>query len=364
MAKRKVVEEVDTSKPTKKPTKSTESSKKSISICLPSTIISNKNAYNLDQITHIAYQVAKACTIYNNVVEIVILDIPNSDDEDSKDKKVIEMSGNKGGKKLKFNFNDEDIIMDNKPKEVVKKEEEEEPAVSKLTDGLLLASLLQFFITPPYLIKSLFSNQNSQYQILKKFTHAWKLPKITTLPFMTNNQVYKDFKEGITIPKETPKITKKSKGSISRQKNPHKLLLILRIKPLFSPLKAYGIEGNKSSFGYYIRLVKKFNQLFTESSNKDGYSKSIFIHCDDYFNNYNNIESLVQIPDHKSNDAEDEGNILIVIGNYNDYDKSFKQDQVNLPGVDNIGQMFDSKLNVPNGIKIEDSLLIALTKVD
>ena len=42
-------------------------------ICIPSTIIAN--AKSLNQVTQIAYEVAKSLTIYN-VSEVVILDIP------------------------------------------------------------------------------------------------------------------------------------------------------------------------------------------------------------------------------------------------------------------------------------------------
>ncbi|KAF6069876.1 putative RNA methyltransferase family protein [Candida albicans] len=178
MAKRKATESEPL--PTKKPTKSV--SETTISICIPSTVISSKNAYNLQQITNIIYQIAKACTIYK-VAEIIVFD-------DEPEKTLANPS-------KKSNVNGD-----------------------KVSPSLLVASLLQFFITPPYLVKTMFSSHlNSKFKnILPKFTYAFKLPKITTLPFMQNNQVYKDFKEGMIIPRETPLMKKKNKKTKSDHK--------------------------------------------------------------------------------------------------------------------------------------------------
>ncbi|KAK6200122.1 putative RNA methyltransferase [Scheffersomyces amazonensis] len=384
MAKRKA-EDVVVVKDTKKPSKGPGNGGRKVSVCIPSTVIGSKNAYNLEQITHITYQIAKACTIYD-VVEIVVVDIPKVNEDETS--KVVQMSSNKGGKKLKFNFKDEEIVGSSKVETQQDNEDSKDKDNGKddNEEGLLLAGLLQFFITPPYLVKSLFSNQKTA-SILNKFKYAWKLPKITTLPFMSNNNIYRDFKEGLTIAKETPKITKKSK----RVKNPHKLTVTkyvnigeskpfeltnikreipvnsrvtvdLKNKTIVSPLQAYGIQGNKSSFGYYVRYVKKFNHLFTESSNAEGYSQSIFVHCDDYFSNGVKFESLNKVP--ALSESDNEGNVLIVVGNYKDYETSFLNDKENLEGVDNVGQMFDGRLQIPDGIKIEDGILIALTKLN
>ncbi|KAK6454917.1 putative RNA methyltransferase [Scheffersomyces xylosifermentans] len=385
MAKRKS-EEVSSENPTKKPVK--ETPKVQVSVCIPSSIIGPKNAHNLEQATAIAYQIAKASTIYN-VVEIIILDTPDEEELAKQDKKVVEMGGNKGGKKLKFNFSDEDIVQTKVADEV----KEPEVPSSGAKDSYLLAGLLQFFITPPYLVKTIFSpviNPNPiNKDILKKFKYAYKLPKITTLPFMSNNKVYRDFKEGITIPKETPKVVSKKdkskkvkaekKISVTKYVNigeaeplelnikreipvNSRVTVDLKNKSIVSPLQAYGVMGNKSSFGYYIRFCKKFSSIFTESSVPDGYTSSVYVHSDDYFNSNDKIEDVTKIKVLDSVPKSDATtNVLLVVGNYKDYETSFKRD--NLEGVDSVGQMFDGQLAIPDGARTEDALLIALTKV-
>lgn len=70
MAKRKAESATSEAKSTKKPTR--QQTAPSISICVPSSVISSKNAYNLQQKTMIAYQIAKASLIYD-VAEIIVL---------------------------------------------------------------------------------------------------------------------------------------------------------------------------------------------------------------------------------------------------------------------------------------------------
>ncbi|ODV78398.1 DUF171-domain-containing protein [Suhomyces tanzawaensis NRRL Y-17324] len=359
-------------RPTKKPTKTP--SKVLVSICIPSTVISSKNAYNLEQITNIAYQIAKAATIYN-VTEIVILDVP---DQQEIDEKVVQMAGSKGGKKMKFNFSDEDIVNEETPDIETKEKKESD-------DAYLLASLLQFFVTPPYLVKSIFPPElKINKNILKKLHYAYKLPKMTTLPFMGNNDVFKHFKEGMTIARETPKVmNKKTKVKAAKKISVTKFVNIGEAEPLelnikrevpvnsrvtvdiknktiVSPAEAYGVVGNKSSFGYYIRMCKRFSQIFTESSVPEGYSSSVYVNCDDYHLSNKKIGDFSEIrPISKV-----EGNVLLVLGNFKDLQNSFEQDKSNLEGVDSVGQMFDGSMEVPKGVRAEDGLLVALTKVD
>jgi predicted SPOUT superfamily RNA methylase MTH1 len=382
MAKRKAEAVIEEAKETKKPVKTSPTTQ--VSLCIPSTAISGRNARNLEQITQIAYQIAKASTIYN-VVEIVVLDIPEAQQEAAE--KPLEMSGNKGGKKIKFNFSDEDILAESAPAPVEAVSEELEKSDS---NSYLLASLLQFFVTPPYLVKSIFSpihNVNNK-TILKKLQYAQKLPKITTLPFMSNNDVYKDFKEGLAIAKETPKVVNKkdkskkikatTKIGVTRYVNigeaeplelktkreipvNSRVTVDLKNKTIVSPLEAYGVSGNKSSFGYYIRMCKKFNAVFTESSVPEGYSASYYVNCDDFHTSNSKIQDYVKIPK-VDQIPSTESHILLILGNYRDLELSFNADKVNLAGVENVGQMFDGQLSIPQGVRVEDGSLIALSK--
>ncbi|KAL6452009.1 LOW QUALITY PROTEIN: YMR310C putative methyltransferase YMR310C [Candida maltosa Xu316] len=354
MAKRKSTESEPL--PTKKPTKSNPET--SLTICIPSTVISSKNAYNLQQITSIVYQIARAACTYK-VAEIVVFDVPK--DTTAKEEQKVTSSG-------KVVFGDDD-----EPKNNNKKEEDEKPE-----DGLLVASLLQFFITPPYLVKTMFSahlNKNFK-NILPKFKYAFKLPKITTLPFMQNNE---DFKEGMIIPRETPLIKKKNKKvkadhkiTVSKyvnigEKEPLKLeikreipiysrvTVDLKNKTIVSPLQAYGVIGHKAAFGYHVRMVSEFNKIFTQSPIADGYSSTVFVNAGDYFG-----KGEVELSEHK----ESNGNVLMIISSMKELQVAFKNDTSNVfESIKDVKELFDCKLSIPNGCRIEDAVMIGLTKL-
>lgn len=391
MAKKKNDEPL---KEVKKPIKTQPDAK--YTLCIPSTVISQANAKNLEQITFIAYQIAKTATIYN-VGEIVVLDIPTLNKRQELEEKkspvvVILGSTDKGGKKIKFNDTMEDVIP-NKKEEVPEEEkadveaniETPTPAESNENNATLFATLLQFFITPPYLSKSLFAS--SEYS--HKFKYAKNLPKISTLPFMGNNEVSKDFREGLTVPKHTPKVVNKvTKKKISPKNkllttkyvnvglgellelNSNEIPVNVRVtvdlknKKIVSPLDAYGVIGNKSSFGYHVRIAKNFTSVFTESSVPEGYSSSIYVNCDDYFINNKKKEEERELEEFNREKIHVKGgNVLLVLGNWLDLEYSFSQEADSLQGVEKVDQMFDGELKIPQGIKIEDAALVSLTRV-
>lgn len=354
------------------------------SLCIPSTVISFANAKNLEQITNIAYQVAKAATIYN-VSELVVLDIPSlkmrRQEEEKSSEKIMTTSSNTSGTKMKFNFSDEEIIQqtDKNPKPEINAEENNDEIEN---NSLLFATLLQYFVTPPYLVKSVFANSKFN----KKFKYAKALPKLTTLPFMNNNNVFKDFKEGLTIAKKTPKIVKKNKKvSASKKLSVTKYVNIgeatpltlegtevpvnvrvtvdLKNKKIVSPVQAYGIMGSRASFGYYVRVCKKFSSIFTESSFPDGYTSSVYINADDYFNATKSNASRSISTFDKAAIHTKGGKVLLIIGNWNDFTYSFEHDKMSLQGIDTPTQLMDAHIPVPAGLKIEDAALVALAQV-
>lgn len=369
MAKPKTEE---TAKATRKPAKIQSSTK--VALCVPSSVISKSNARNLEQITNIAYQIAKAASVYN-VSEIVVLDIPTADEIQKKleaeANKAVQLEGDKGNKKIKFNISNEEIVAGAKS--------EEGPAAEKLVEkeenennALLLATLLQFFVTPPYLVKGVF--RASKYN--KKFKYAEKLPKLSNLPFMNNNGVIEDFKEGLTVPKHTPKIQKKNKKvsalkklKVTKYVNVGQSSLLelngteapvnvrvtvdVKNKKIVSPQEAYGVTGSKASFGYFVRYAKSFSSIFTELSFPSGYTESVFVQADDFFG---------KAKDSKLDtvDKVGKGEVLFVVSNLKDLEYSFSQEKI--PGVEQVTEMFDSQVKVPPGLRIEDAALVALAK--
>lgn len=345
------------------------------SLCIPSSVIAKSNASNLEQITYVAYQIAKAAAIYN-VAEIVVLDVPSfqaRQEKEEKDlQKAVQVEGEKGNKKIKFNISNEEIIKEasaatGKDAEVL------EESSNMENNSLLFATLLQYFVTPPYLVKGVFAASKFN----KKFKYAEKLPKLTTLPFMNNNDVARDFKEGLTIPKHTPKITKKNKKVSALKKlkvtkyvnvgdatplelNGLEVPVNVRVtvdtknKKIVSPQAAYGVSGNKASFGYLVRFAKTFSSIFTELSFPGGYTESVFVNADNFFSSTSN-SSLPQTEKPK------DGQVLLVVGNLHDLEYSFSQDTI--PGVEKVTEMFDSEVAVPAGLRIEDAALVGLTKV-
>lgn len=357
--------------PTKKPRKS--SSGAQFAICVPSSVISRGNARNLEQITNIAYQIARAATIFN-VSEIIILNVPGPEEiaarNEAEAQKTMAVSGGSGNKKISFNLTDDDL-----GPEVSQKTSEPEPELVESPDnennGLLLATLLQFFVTPPYLVKGVFRESTFRH----KFKYAEKLPKLSTLPFMNNNNVIQDFKEGLSVPKHTPRGTSRNRKVSALKKlqvtkyinigqaspiilNGAEVPINVRVtvdvknKKIVSPQAAYGKVGSRSSFGYFVRYANSITSVFTELPLPNGYSESFYVSASDYFSS-----SGVAI---EAAEAPKEGHVLMVVSSIKDLNEAFNQEKIS--GVDNVTDMFDGQIPVPEGLRIEDALMIALTK--
>lgn len=350
MAKRKILAP---EKQTKKPSKSMPQVE--VALCIPSTVISHSNARNLQQATFIAYQIAKAATLYN-VSEIVVLSIPDTE-------AVAENSGPKvvsaatGGQKIMF---DE---VANSPKVEQNRNDD---------DSLLLATLLQYFVTPPYLVKAVF--KDSKFR--KKFKYAEKLPKIPSLPFMANNNVHKDFKEGLSVAKKTPKIVKKNKKVSGKKLSVTKYVNIggdellelagpdipvnvrvtvdVKNKKVVSPRDAYGVSGNKSTFGYFVRVSRSFTSIFTESTFPSGYTKSYYISCDDFYG-----KPDTGIKKETFGDIS-EGKILLVMSNWKHLEASFLVEA--FEGVAKVSELFDGEIEMEQGIRVEDAVMVGLAR--
>ncbi|SMN20414.1 similar to Saccharomyces cerevisiae YGR283C Protein of unknown function [Maudiozyma saulgeensis] len=321
------------------------------SICIPTTILNN--CTNLDQITHVVYQIAKAATIFN-VGELVILDL--------------------GDRKSKQNTEDK----------------------QRLSDSMLIASLLQYFVTPPYLVKSVFKKQYMKY-----FVAAEKLPRLTALPFMRHyNEDNGRYREGLAVRMENPssKSTKEYKQtkyinigksellSLKTQLVPTNVRVTVDVleHKVVSPVEAYGnFVGAQSSFGYHVRVTKNFGSIFTDCSFPNGYSQCIWANSGDYFydeqeKKYSKAETKVPRitkivkpePNGEENSTQTQpANLLIVFGKWNDIKKSFNESKDQFEGCEGAHQFFDGQIEMPGAspqgnICIEDSCMIALSVLD
>lgn len=364
MAKEDTVNE----KPTNKPIKT--SSEPTYSLCIPSTIIAKSNAPNLEQATNVAYQVAKAASIFQ-VSEIVVLDIPPPSAHRQDPVTEIKLTGQAGNSKVKFGDNESDPVT-----KFSSMLESNGDLHNLDCNAVFFATLLQYFVTPKYLTRAVF--RLSKYK--KKLKYAEKLPTLSALPFMNNNRVGDHFKEGLTIAKHTPKVQKRN-TKVSALKKPKvtkyvnvgeteplqlagkevpvnvRVTVDIKNKKVVSPSVAYGVSGSKAAFGYYVRLAKLISAVFTELSFPEGYTDSVFVNANDYFGGDSRPVTALQ-----ETKPITEGNVLFVVGKLDHFEASFKKESIE--GISTVTEMFDSELSVPAGLRVEDAVMVGLAKVN
>lgn len=320
------------------------------SLCIPTTVLAN--CRNLEQITFAIYQIAKTATIFN-VGEIVVLNL-----------------GDKSEKSKKHE--------------------------NSLSDAMLIASLLQYFVTPPYLVNTVFKKQYTRY-----FQAAAKLPRLSALPFMRHRNEDKGrYREGLAI-----RMTKPGQTSIKKKNKEFKQTKFINIgkaEPLelksqlvpvnvrvtvdtveqrvVSPQEAYGdFVGANASFGYHVRVANNFGSIFTECAFPNGYSQAIWINSGDYYYNdqlkkYRKVETNLPyvnkiIKPTESTDSTPPANVLLVGGKWDHINESFQQSRDQFEGCDGAQQFFDGQLELPGAapqgnLAIPDSCMISLTLVN
>ncbi|QLL30210.1 hypothetical protein HG536_0A00270 [Torulaspora globosa] len=319
------------------------------SLCIPTTILAN--CRNLEQITSAVYQVAKAATIFN-VGEIVILDL-----------------GQKGNRETKHQ--------------------------NSLSDAMLIASLLQYFVTPPYLVNTVFKKQYRRY-----FKEASKLPRLSSLPFMRHlGQDRGRYREGLAI-----RMSKPGSGSTAKKGKEFKqtkYISIGKAEPLelkaqlvpvnvrvtvdtvehrvVSPQEAYGdFVGAQASYGYHVRVAKSFGSVFTECALPNGYSQAIWANSGDYYysdqlTKHRKVETklpyvarIVRPDDDRA--SAPPANVLLVCGRWDHINASFQQSKHQFDGCDGAHQFFDGQLRLPGSapqglVPIQDCCMISLALV-
>ncbi|CDO95478.1 unnamed protein product [Kluyveromyces dobzhanskii CBS 2104] len=359
------------------------------SICIPTTVLDN--CKNLEQITYTLYQIARSACIFN-VSEIVILEV----ESEAKKHGSQDTSGKSQGVNIKFD--QEDVANDGKKNSQngSKSNTNKLDDKKRLSKPMLMASLLQFFVTPPYLVNSVFKKDYMKY-----FTYAKQLPKISSLPFMRYYQENQGrYREGLAIRMSKPGERGKSKKSFDQTKyinigKGENLELKGQLVPInvrvtvdtveqkvVSPEEAYGdFVGAKASFGYHVRVAKSFADLFTQSPFPQGYTQTVWINSGDFFFDKTlkkNVKVLTQIPavekvvrrteeeiladPSKANSA----NLLAVFGKWEHIKKSFESCKEQFEGASGAYQFFDGELSLPGTtpqgiIRTEDACTIALT---
>lgn len=307
------------------------------SLCVPTTLISH--CKNLEQVTYTAYQVAKAATMFN-VGEIVVLDL-----------------GTRPG---------------------TTKEK-------KLSDSMLIASLLQYFVTPPYLINTVFKQKYINY-----FKEACKLPRLPSLPFMRYLQSDQGrYREGLAIRMSKPgsqgrknkefkqtkyvNVGKSEALELKAQLVPANVRVTVDVieRKVVSPEEAYGdFVGANASYGYHVRIAKNFGDVFMESPFQDGYSQALWVNCDDYYYYEEKQRKILPYVDRivrPETSAQGISNVLLVLGKWKNIQHSFIASKDQFEGVDGAHQFFDGQLGLPAGpegcIPIQDACMLSLAAV-
>lgn len=304
------------------------------SLCIPTTLLSH--CKNLEQVTYTVYQVAKAATMFN-VGEIVVLDMGKTA-ETTKEK--------------------------------------------KLSDSMLIGSLLQYFVTPPYLVNTVFKQKFLPY-----FREAAKLPRLPSLPFMRYLKSDEGrYREGLAIRMSKPgaqgKKTKEFKQTkyvnvgksealeLKAQLVPANVRVTVDVieRKVVSPSEAYGdFVGAQSSYGYHVRIAKNFGDVFMGSAFPEGYSQALWVNCDDYYYDEEKqrkilpfVEKIIR-PEIASQNVS---NVLLVFGKWKDVQKSFTDSKDQFEGVEGAHQFFDGQVGLPGGLEgciaIQDACMISL----
>lgn len=327
------------------------SNKACFSVCIGTSIIAN--CKNLEQITYILYQVAKTCTMYN-ISEVVILD---------------------------------DAV-----------ENRENTKASSFSKTTIISTILQYFITPEYLVKSTF--KKSHLPLLK---HCERLPKVPTLAFNrlisgADSDVKKDaklYKEGISVSMEHPNPSKRHSQKydqtkyiqigeaelleLSNQIIPKNVRVTVDVseRKIVSPKEAYGadlLNINGDNFGYLVRASQNMEQVYLQCPKKDGYDQTIFVNCGDLhsksFQNEklrNGLFSGVKICDKIINrEAENPTQVLLVFNSWYNLRELFAKVDNNLQGqLEDIGEIFDLELPVVSHVvNPEDAISAVFAKLD
>ncbi|AEY98475.1 FAGL342Cp [Eremothecium gossypii FDAG1] len=359
----------------KRPKKVLKVSSKTLNytLCIPTSILDN--CANLEQVTHALYQIAKAATLFN-VGEIVVLDLGTDTDAAAPHLAASELEPRK--RKIKF----EDVTE--------KTETSNKKSASRLSGAMLIATLLQYFVTPRYLVSSVFKKKYSSY-----FNCAAKLPRLSALPFMRHLQTDQGrYREGLSVNMAKPAAAKKPSTRTKYINIGKDTMLELRSqqvpvnvrvtvdtvnKNVVSPAEAYGdYSGANAAYGYSVRVARTFADIFLGAGFAGGYTQSLWVNSADFFfdpaaqssvrldSKIPHVQKIIKpsLEELHEQLSVQPANLLLVFGKWKHLSDKFQQTKDQFDGASGAHDLFDGRLDLPGApegyICIEDSCMVAL----
>lgn len=335
-----------------------------MALAVPSTCISDSVVKSYQQAVHTAYQIARAAVAYN-VDEIIVFE--PAERVDAKPANGDAQAPKAPAKRV---FNAESA-------------NEQAPQLSERS--VTLASLLQYFVTPPHLRKSVFPEASTA----TNFEYAKKLPKLL-LPFMESRDA--KYKEGMSTAmilnknvknkssKQTRNVQKaEAKGLVLHpptvdgttpyinigEAEPFQLeygqhvpvgarvTIDTEAKKVVSPAEAYGRQT-----GYSVRVAQDFSHIFTMPSTPEGYDYTVWCPGGEFHHDKlvpeNLPKNIMALPRTVKRP-------VFVFGQWDHVEAAVKHDVA--LGVAGARELFDSKLEFKRVVRVEDGVFVALDRL-
>lgn len=303
------------------------SAERTVSLCVPAAVVCRHNR-NLDQLTHAAYEIARSACMFK-VSEVIVLGEGKED-----------------------------------------------------RNSLVLGSLLQFFITPRYLVQETFAKAFASGQLPRNvFNKAKTLPLVPTLLEYLQPGVNKacKYREGISINKNVLKHRRKNaSGKVCKVPKAHKttrfvqvgagevlelagetdgLPLNVRVTVDMAEKKVVGVQEAWGPYtGYVVRLAASVEDVFTEVNTalvgEDGYDMSLVARTSDFFaRTKTKTPVLATLPEVSREEAGHKSHVLVVVTG--PAGEGGAEDEA--------GELFDGAIRVPEGSRVEEGVVIALS---
>ena len=334
-------------------------------------MIAPSNCRSQQQAASTVHQISEAATLYG-VHDIIIYNVDYEEVEkfsfkpESEEKPEVKTTTNtnagaaKDLKPKKLVFGDEPL-----PKKVVFGEEEvksesKSPVVEeKTTSTDRLVNLLNYFVTPPNLRKTLFGD-------LKPFEAAKKLPKLIN---------FSNSKYTIGVGASSGKIEKKS-SSKKKDSNKTKLVNIglkevlelskdkvqINSRVVVDPTSKKVVTSSDDEeagrlLGYTVSVANDLNEIL---GNKK--SSKLWVPCDDFLASKSTAEitkAALQNIETVTDPATLKENVFLVFGKWKEIIFSVEEQPENKT----VEELFDGRVRSIKDARVEDAVLIALSKL-